>query len=262
MNINQLQSRKTKFNHSVPLEIENLIHGKRWKVSKVGMSGSQVYLSKDIVLKVSDVNVETTNEILNYQSLQSLDFIPRLHGFALDERYNYLIIHRIKGNMLGENPHDNIFEVLKQVYTAITKTKISNTMIDQSLNCRLQSAEENVKKGLVDMNSWDTNFHNEHFESPEKLLEYLKRNKPNLQQNCFSHGDLCFENIIVNHGKFSHLIDLGRTGLADPYQDLALMIRSACYHFERDITDELEKVLEINIDRSRLNYYMLLDELF
>lgn len=262
MNNFHQQTPEETIGRAIPLSIKRIILDKKWKRCDIGMSGSHVFISKEYVFKISEISDESTNEINNYRSLHHVDCIPTLHGFACDEKYNYLIIKRIKGKMLGENANEDVFSILKQVYTTLTKVEISNSMCDQSLSQRLIYAENNVNSGLVDMATWDTVLHMHHFESPQSLLAYLKNNTPAPTQLCFSHGDLCFENILVNKGKFSHLIDLGRTGLADPYQDLALMFRSACYHFERDVTTELEHVLGIKVDRIRLNYYMLLDELF
>lgn len=67
------------------------------------------------------------------------------------------------------------------------------------------------------------------------------------------------------------LIDLGRTGVADKWCDIALCYRSLSHNFSgrynRSIHADFDemllfKELEIEPDWEKLRYYILLDELF
>jgi aminoglycoside 3'-phosphotransferase-2 len=79
-----------------------------------------------------------------------------------------------------------------------------------------------------------------------------------------THGDASLPNFIWSPSSGGGLIDLGRFGLADPYQDLALFLRSAARnHPEVDAPKLLKARYPLAaIDADRCAFYRLLDELF
>lgn len=100
------------------------------------------------------------------------------------------------------------------------------------------------------------------FNSPEELYKYLISNQPD-EEIVFSHGDYCLLNVFFNEGNVTGFIDLGRAGMADKWQDIALCVRSLQYNLQNNkYTDLLFKYLEIEPDYEKIKYYILLDELF
>ena len=82
-----------------------------------------------------------------------------------------------------------------------------------------------------------------------------------------SHGDFCLPNVFVESQQLSGLIDLGRTGVADRWQDIALCWRSLKHNYSGKVYENFDPdclfdALGIVPDREKLNYYILLDELF
>lgn len=63
------------------------------------------------------------------------------------------------------------------------------------------------------------------FKDPRELYDFLKTEKPE-EELVFSHGDLGDSNIFVKDGKVSGFIDLGRSGRADKWYDIAFCVRS------------------------------------
>jgi kanamycin kinase/aminoglycoside 3'-phosphotransferase-3 len=87
-------------------------------------------------------------------------------------------------------------------------------------------------------------------------------NKPK-EDLVFSHGDYCLPNIFLEGGEITGFIDLGRAGIADKWQDIALAIRSLEYNLKSDkYIDLFFRYLEIEPDYEKIKYYILLDELF
>ncbi|WP_078546880.1 phosphotransferase [Litchfieldia alkalitelluris] len=75
--------------------------------------------------------------------------------------------------------------------------------------------------------------------------------------------DYCLPNIIVNKDRISGFIDLGRAGVADKYQDLALAVRSITSKLgEEYIQSFFEEYGIAEINEEKLEYYQLLDEFF
>ena len=108
------------------------------------------------------------------------------------------------------------------------------------------------------------------FENPEKLLQWLTENRPD-EETVFSHGDYCLPNIIIKDDNVNGVIDLGRSGIADKYQDIALCYRSLQHNYNGKYGGGVyegfdAKILfdELNIvpDWSKIKFYILLDELF
>ena len=103
------------------------------------------------------------------------------------------------------------------------------------------------------------------------MLKWLKENQPKNFEPVLSHGDFCLPNVFFNDDEFSGLIDLGGTGVADKYQDIALCYRSLKHNFGgvyggkvyKDFNpDLLFEKLGITPDWEKIRYYTLLDELF
>ena len=86
-----------------------------------------------------------------------------------------------------------------------------------------------------------------------------------------SHGDFCLPNIFINNDKISGFIDLGRIGIGDKWNDIALCYRSLKWNaqgryggngYPKLNPDMLFDALEIEPNYEKIEYYTLLDELF
>ena len=103
--------------------------------------------------------------------------------------------------------------------------------------------------------------------TPEQILQYLEQNRPEEAQVVFSHGDYCLPNLFLQGTAVSGFLDLGRAGMADIWQDIALCVRSLRYNFE-DISagqariDAFFEELGVQPDARKIEYYILLDEIF
>ena len=132
-------------------------------------------------------------------------------------------------------------------------------------------ARYNVEHDLVNMDNVEPDTFGENgFQSPAHLLDWLEHNKPE-EDIVLSHGDYCLPNIFIKDGKISGFLDLGKTGCADRYQDIALCYRSLKHNYEgkygdrtyeRFDPDSLFDQLGIAPNWDKIRYYTLLDELF
>jgi len=85
----------------------------------------------------------------------------------------------------------------------------------------LNQAEYNLKNYKVDGN--------------EKLLEFIKTNKPNLYKQTFIHGDFTIDNVLVSNGVITGVIDWASGAYGDPRYDVSLAIRPKSNAFEHEI---------------------------
>ncbi len=108
------------------------------------------------------------------------------------------------------------------------------------------------------------------FRSPEALLYWLEDNRPP-EEPVLSHGDFCLPNLLLHGDTLAGYIDLGRAGLADRWQDIALCYRSLLHNYDGTYSGVshagwhpgmLFEALGLRPDWDRIRYYILLDELF
>lgn len=84
----------------------------------------------------------------------------------------------------------------------------------------------------------------------------------------FTHGDFCLPNIILDRGtngdvRIAGLVDCGRAGIADRYQDIALAVRSIVYNFgDIWVAPFLESYGLPQPHEEKLRFFTLLDEFF
>jgi aminoglycoside 3'-phosphotransferase-1 len=77
-----------------------------------------------------------------------------------------------------------------------------------------------------------------------------------------THGDFSLENILLHEGAVAGCIDVGRAGVADRYQDLAIVWR-ALGALDALLQQRLLRQYGIlDIDQDKLQFHLLLDELF
>ena len=183
---------------------------------------------------------------------------------------------RIRGKDISspsflENP-EFLLDLCAEAYETLSNVDISDCPSCRSLDICLKEAEERVEKNLVDVEDTDpSTFGKGGFSSPEKLLEWLMDNKPD-EEKSFIHGDFCLPNIILGENGDIGFIDLGRSGVGDKYNDIALLSRSLKSNFSGHYNggkqypgyreEMLFERLGIRKDEEKVRYYLLLDELF
>ena len=130
---------------------------------------------------------------------------------------------------------------------------------DATLSYKLAAARRNIDEGLVDLADFTENNPGE---TPRSLFGKLSADRPD-EDLVFSHGDFCLPNVFLRDGKPACYIDLGRAGVADRWQDIALCVRSLAYNVgSTAYTPLLYACLGVEPDEQKRRYYTLLDELF
>ena len=267
-----------------PLEIKNIIKDKSFTQDDIGLSDSQVLIFDDMVLKIEKrKSWKEKTDIFKTQSVVDVmkwakDFVtvPEVLCFCQTEESDYLLMSKIPGKMSCDTFYlensDLLLELLASTLKKLWSIDIKNCPRKISLEKKLELASFNVENNLVDVENTDpTTFGKGGFENPESLLKWLKENQPKNFEPVLSHGDFCLPNVFFQNNEFSGLIDLGETGVADKYQDIALCCRSLKHNFGgvyggkvyKDFNpDLLFEKLEITPDWEKIRYYTLLDELF
>jgi aminoglycoside phosphotransferase len=138
----------------------------------------------------------------------------------------------------------------------------SGCPFDARLDAKIAAARERVARGQVDEDDFDAIRLGR---TGESLLADLITLRPPTEDLVFTHGDYCLPNILIDAGgdEITGFIDLGRAGVADRYQDIALAARSLEYNFGSQWVPLLFDAYGLDpVDHAKIAYYQLLDEFF
>lgn len=241
----------------------------RCSVNKTGCSQAGVYRffseEKSYFLKTEKKPGELELEYQNLSWLKGRLPVPEVIEWHSGNEYDYLLMTEISGCMLCEGAYlkgpELTVSVMAKGLKLLQSIDIRDCPLKNGLGIKLRDAAENIRLDRVDTDDWEED--NTRFETPEELLDYLTANKPEHEDLVFSHGDYCPANIFGNGAEVSGFIDTGRAGIADRWQDIALCLRSLWHTFGTDKYDSmLLEQIGVKPDKAKLDYYILLDELF
>lgn len=262
--------------NKLPAEIQSRIEGLTYHYDKVGESDSEIIIFDDMVLKIEKTCEQSDREHLVLEWLAGKLIVPEIIAFAQKNGYNYLLMSKINDktvyNSVLNNNADNIVSALADGLKQLWNVNICECDFDSTLNKRLKEARYRIDNNLVDVDDFNEETLGEKgFSDVEELYSFLVKNKPD-EDLVFSHGDYCLPNIFSKNNKAVGFIDLGKAGVADRWQDIALCVRSLEYNVcnlkgmsEEEFSGLKEKLyntLGVTENKEKLRYYILLDELF
>jgi len=259
----------------LPESIQRLTADKPYTLDNVGMSGNQVLIFEDMVLKIEQRSDYVEKQVRIMQWLEGKLPAPKVLSFEKQEDKTYLLMTRVHGDMACaeyylEHPQV-LLKALAEALMMLWALDISDCPNLRDLDAELAEAKYRVENDLVDLDNVEpTTFGEGGFESPAHLLQWLEENRPE-NELVFSHGDFCLPNVFLMDGEVSGFIDLGDAGVGDKWRDIALCYRSLKHNFDGTFggkvyedfnPDMLFEALGIEPDWEKLKYYILLDELF
>lgn len=259
----------------IPDKIKSILTSFNYSSDTVGMSEASILLFDDKVLKIDRVCDESENERDVMLWLKDKLPVPEVICHEIYNGRSYLLMSKLPGVMSCDESYltrpQELTQILAKGLKILWETDISKCSYDFCLDKKLEMARYNVEHNLVDVDNVEPETFGENgFQSPEHLLDWLIQNRPE-EEIVFSHGDFCLPNIFIDDGKISGFLDLGKTGCADRYQDIALCYRSLKHNYEGKFggetyegfdPDSLFIHLGIEPDWDKINYYLLMDELF
>lgn len=173
-----------------------------------------------------------TNLILKYERSQMADFIselktinylnqtsyrnliPKIIEYGKFEGKTYLVISKKDGRRLTEIFRDVKVKRKKYIYKyGKSLAEIHSLKPDKFFKAKQRLINDIPKE--------------EKYSKCKELLpfiEYLKKNKPIINYDCFIHGDYHYANILWKHGKISAILDFEYSGLGFKEQDIACAI--------------------------------------
>jgi aminoglycoside 3'-phosphotransferase-2 len=131
---------------------------------------------------------------------------------------------------------------------------------DTRLEVRLAAARARIAAGRVDPDDFEPLHRGRRPEDLVELVESLHRDDEDL---VVVHGDPSLPNVVLGHGEVVGWVDVGRSGVADRYLDLAIVARSVARNVGASAVGPLFDAYGVDWpDVRRIECYTLLDELF
>lgn len=250
-----------------PDEIKQYIKDMTCNKDTLGCSEASVYCftrnDNVLYLKVEKINAEFEHEQKIIQWLRGKLPVPQIITQCRRQGYDYLLMTKMAGEMACSRQHINdpnrLVALLAEGIKMLQKVDISNCPFECTIKNKLNIAKKRIDNNEIDLSDWEENTL---YNSPKELYDYLVANQPK-EELVFSHGDYCLPNVFFDKENVTGFIDLGRAGIADKWQDIALCVRSLKHNFKSDkYASLLFECLNIEPDYEKISYYTLLDELF
>ena len=262
---------------NLPEKIKRLVAGKKYTSDDIGKSQAKVLMFDDCVLKIEKVSVKNDDTVKMMRWLEGKVPVPKVIAYEKDEAagLQYLLMSKVPGIMSCDDYYmsrpKELCQYLAQALKLLWSVDISECPRRITLDDEFKEARYRVENNLIDVDDAEPETYGpDGFENPSALLEWLEANRPTFEP-VLSHGDFCLPNIFIDGNKLGGFIDLGDTGVADKWCDIALCYRSLKHNADgtwgkkvySDFKPELFfEALEIEPDWDKIRYYILLDELF
>ena len=171
----------------------------------------------------------------------------------------YLLMSELKGRHIDDFADEPLCYVtyLAKAIRELQSVDISDCPFNADVDMRLKELDYLLENGLADTDAshWEETTK---FKDPKELRKWLYDHKPQ-EEFVFTHGDVSANMMICEDEVYFY--DLARCGIADKWMDIAFCVRDI-----RDYCPDLEetffRILGMKPDYEKIEYYILLDELF
>lgn len=257
----------------LPSSLRARLEGYQLSSDSIGESDANVYRFNgapgrpELFLKhaIGDAADELAGEMVRLRWLKAYLPVPEIVYFVRDENEAWLLTRALEGSSAGEvlrsEParREETIDALAACMLRIHAIPADECPFNSQLALRLHEARRRIDAGLVDTDDFDDERQGW---TPQQVWNAIREYMPLNAEMVVTHGDFSLDNLLIRDGKVSGCIDVGRLGVADRYQDLAI-IWNCLQDFGPELqTRFFQQYGLAHIDQSRLNLHLLLDEFF
>lgn len=184
---------------------------------------------------------------------------------CLRARRGLAVDHSLAGahgyELLQAHPDDRlaIVDAIAGFLRQLHAIPVCECPFNSSHDYRLVQGRKRIEAGLVDEDDFDDEREGW---TAEQVWTEMHRLLPFTLDQVVTYGDFSLDNLLVGNGEVVGCIDFGRLGIADRYQDLAILW-NALGEFGEPLRNRLFASSGVAIpDRGKLQFYLMLDELF
>jgi kanamycin kinase/aminoglycoside 3'-phosphotransferase-2 len=255
---------------SLPEAVTRAISGYTWRQNNIGLSPARVFRldaanRKSLYLKISPRTLAHSllQEKIKLEWLDKRLPAPEVLLFHVDENADYLLLSAISGTDASDDSlKDDIPRLIEQLTVGlktIHALPIENCPFDERNASKIELIEKLVESNSVDEDDFD----DIHLGKTAAELFRKVLDAPSFDEDLvFTHGDYCVPNVILDNRRLNGFVDWGNAGIADRFQDLALLSRSIIANFGKAYEKTVFEAYGIAPDWEKIHFYRLLDEFF
>ncbi|GAB3272611.1 APH(3') family aminoglycoside O-phosphotransferase [Kineosporia babensis] len=256
---------------NLPEPLAALIHGYRWERDTIGKSGSTVHRlhgdHQDLFLKYAKgvAADEVTDELarLNWLRPSGLP-VPEVVQFVRSGEEAWLLTTALPGRTADQELQaakapDAVVDALADFLRRLHRLDTETCPFNAGHPFRLRQARANIDAGRVDLSDFDDERQGW---SAEQVWQELTGLLPLTTEPVVTHGDFSLKNLLIEDGVVTGVLDVGKLGVADRYQDLAIAGNALGEFGPQARTRFLERYGIATPDQTRMAFHGLLDELF
>lgn len=255
-----------------PDPLARLTRDRRWIPDTIGESGGSVWRLEAegvpaIYLKHGSGRVarDIADEYARLEWLAPHGLAPKLLGFVRDGDEAWLLTEALPGCMaqdvLADEPERaaEVVRALAGFLRRLHALPVETCPFNARAPLRLAHARANIDAGRVPEDEFDAERQGW---TAGRVWDAMHALLPLPFEEVVTHGDFSIGNLFLEGGEVTGCIDVGRFGVADPYQDLAILWNNLA-EFDPALQAELWRAYSISEpDRRRLDFHLMLDEMF
>lgn len=257
----------------IPASMQAQLEDYLWVRDWVGQSGAAVYRlygkhgAPDLFLKQgADAIADTiTDEANRLRWLAQYLPVPKVMQFVRTGNQAWLLMTAIKGKtayqLLASDPDlgPAVVDALAAFLRRLHAIPLSACPYNSDHAVKLALARQRMAAGLIDTDDFDDERQGW---TAEQVWLALQQHLPFTPDQVVTHGDFSLDNLLMHDGEVTGCIDVARLGVADRYQDLAILY-NCLGEFGRPLQQRL--FIQYGLpepDQGKLQFHLLLDELF
>jgi aminoglycoside 3'-phosphotransferase II len=254
----------------IPVEIAAIIGAAEFERVDIGRTRATVHkVVRDgqptLFLKSGRVTPcdDLADEAKRLGWLQGRLRVPAVLSYVSGDEYQYLLttgLPGVHGVDAGRQTPEEVVRGVAQALAELHSTSVLECPFDETRRVRTQRARARLQNGCVD----ESDFDEERLGmTGEQLWRQLDGYVVFEERLVLTHGDPCLPNILFDGGRVAGFVDCGRAGVADAYQDLALVSRSIASNLGPEWVPSFFDAYGLRqVDGRKLGFYRLLDEFF
>ena len=219
---------------AVPASLAARLDGYQWARNAVGESGGAVYRlhgkagAPDLYLKTggADIAGAIGEEMVRLRWLADHVPAPRVEGFVDTGDEAWLLMAAIPGKtawqLMAAQPalRPAVVDALAAFLRRLHAIPVDSCPFMSEHGYRLRLARARIDAGLVDEGDFDEERAGW---TSAQVWDALQARLPLTPDRVVTHGDYSLDKLLIKNGDMVGCIDAGRVGIADRYQDLAIM---------------------------------------